>query len=40
MVTIFDGTTSQIAVDPANRNLRDWRRDLLLPAVGVPAGVG
>ncbi len=38
VVAIFDGTAFQIAVEPTDSELREWRRDLLLLAVGVPAG--
>jgi hypothetical protein len=37
-VAILEGTAGQIAVEPQRRSLRAWRRDLLLLAVGVPAG--
>jgi len=38
VVAILEGTAGQIAVEPHRRSLRAWRRDLLLLAVGVPAG--
>jgi AcrR family transcriptional regulator len=38
VVAILEGTAGQLAVEPAARGLRAWRRDLLLLAVGVPSG--
>lgn len=38
VVAILEGTANQIMVEPDARGLRAWRRDLLLLAVGVPAG--